>query len=219
MDVLTESKPLLDPLDRAAEVLFGLIMALTFTCSIGIARTGPAQIRELLIAAISCNVAWGVVDATMYLIGVLVRKSRSKTIFDFIKNSSQSEKARGYISDALPPAVTSAIGSEGLERIRNKLISLPHSAAVNVRLTIRDFQKALAIFFLVFISTFPVVMPFIFIQDAKIALRVSNLVALVMMFLCGWSVARYVGCDKWKMSIVITLIGIVMVAVTIALGG
>ena len=61
MEVLTGSKSLLNPLDRAAEILFGLIMALTFTCSIGIVTKGNAQIRKLLVGAIGCNMAWGLV--------------------------------------------------------------------------------------------------------------------------------------------------------------
>lgn len=217
METLTTSKSLLNPLDRVAEILFGLIMALSFTCSIGITNRGPAEIRQLLTAAISCNLAWGIVDATMYLIGVLAQKSRSKTILDSVHNSSQ-EKARESISEVLPSVVVSAIGTEGLEQIRKEVISLP-DASNDVGLTFQDVKKALAIFFLIFVSTFPVVIPFVFVDDTKVALRISNLIAIVMMFLCGWSVAKYVGFNKWKMSIAIVLIGIVLVAITIALGG
>ena len=88
-----------------------------------------------------------------------------------------------------------------------------------MRLTVHDIKKVLALFCLVFISTFPVVIPFTFIHDTKLALRVSNLVAIVMMFLCGWSVAKYVGFSKWKMSIAMVLIGMILVVITVALGG
>ena len=209
---------LLNPLERAAEILFGLIMALTFTCSINISTRGPAEIRQLLIGAIGCNLAWGIVDAAMYLIGILAKKSRSKTIFNAVQNPSQTEKARSYISEELPSVLVSAIGAEGLEKIRNKLTAMPH-ASINVRLNRRDIKEAIAIFFLIFISTFPVVVPFVFIGDTQLALRVSNLVAIVMMFFCGWEVAKYVGYNKWKLSIAIVLIGVVLVAVTIGLGG
>jgi VIT1/CCC1 family predicted Fe2+/Mn2+ transporter len=217
MELLTESKSLLDPLDRAAEILFGLIMALTFTCSIGIATKGNTQIRELLVGAIGCNMAWGLVDATMYLTGVLARRNRSKIMFDSVQNS-QSQEARQHISDTLPPALASAIGTEGLEQIRSQLVKLPNTSP-KVRLSAEDFKKAFALFFLIFISTFPVVIPFVLIRDPKMALRISNLVAIVMMFLCGWSVAKYVGFNKWMMSIAIVSIGILLVAITIALGG
>lgn len=192
-------------------------MALTFTCSINIGTRGPAEIAQLLIGAIGCNVAWGIVDATIYLMGALAKKSRSKTIFNAVQNPSQVEKARSYISEELPSVLVSAIGTEGLEKIRNKLAAMPSS--IDVRLTLRDVRKAIAIFFLIFISTFPVVIPFVFVDDTQLALRISNAVAIVMMFFCGWRVAKYVGYNKWKLSIAIVLIGVLLVAVTIALGG
>ena len=218
METSIKSTLLLNPLDRAAEILFGLIMALSFTCSINITTRGPAGIRQLLIGAIGCNLAWGIVDATMYLIGVLAKKSRNKTIFDSVQDPSETLKATRYISEELPPLLVSVIGVAGLEQIRNKLADTPH-AKVDVRLKVRDIKEAIAIFFLIFISTFPVVIPFVIIRDTQLALRISNLVAIVMMFFCGWQLAKYVGYNKWKMSIAIILIGIMLVAVTIALGG
>ena len=218
MEVLTETKSLLNPLDRAAEILFGLIMALTFTCSIGIATKGNTQIRELLIGAIGCNMAWGLVDATMYLTGVLARRNRNKMMFDSIQNPLQIQEARQHISDALPPVLATAIGTDGLDQIRNQLLKLPNVIR-RVRLTGKDLKKAFALFSLIFISTFPIVLPFVLIHDPKDALRISNLVAIVMMFLCGWSVAKYVGFNKWLMSIAMVSIGILLVGVTIVLGG
>jgi VIT1/CCC1 family predicted Fe2+/Mn2+ transporter len=218
MDGGPQLKLLLNPMDRVSEILFGLIMALSFTCSIGVSNRGPTEIRQLLIGAIGCNLAWGIVDATMYLIGVLAKKSRRKTIFDAVQNPSQKDEARNYISEELPSAIVSAIGTKGLEEIRNKLTTIPDTS-IDVRLTLDNVKEAIAIFFLIFISTFPVVIPFVFIRDSQLALRISNLVAIVMMFFCGWDVAKYVGYNKWKMSTAIVLIGMTLVAVTIALGG
>src|SRR4051812_8630721 len=217
MEDLSKPKGLLNPVDRVAEILFGLIMALSFTCSVSIANIHRAEIKQLLVGAIGCNLAWGLVDATMYLIGILAEKSRNKLIFDSIQKSDDIDKARSYIAHALPPVVASILAIEELEQIRKKLMKLP-AVSRNMGLTVNDILKALALFLLVFISTFPVVVPFVFIPDAKIALRVSNLVAIVMMFFGGWSVAKYVGFNKWKMSTAITLIGMLLVAITIALG-
>jgi VIT1/CCC1 family predicted Fe2+/Mn2+ transporter len=218
MAALTKSPSLLDPMDRVTEILFGLIMALSFTCSISIATAHRAEIRQLLVGAIGCNLAWGIVDATMYLIGVLAEKNRNKIILESIQNLLETDRARKYISDALPPILASVTEKDELEQIRNKLVNLPQVAS-NAGLTVLDIKKAIALFSLVFISTFPVVIPFVLIQDSKLALRVSNLVAIVMMFLCGWSVAKYVGFSKWKMSIAMTLVGMILVAITVALGG
>lgn len=205
-------------MDTVSGILFGLIMALTFTCSINIGVRGPAELRQLVIGAIGCNFAWGLVDAAMFLVGTLSQKNRNKAILDSVQHSSKAEKTRDQISEALPPVMVSAIGTDGLDEIRKKLIALRDSPN-QVRLTMEDIKTAIAIFFLVFVSTFPVVIPFLLIGDTQTALRVSNTVAIVMMFWCGWSLAKYVGFNKWKMSIAMIFIGAILVAITIALGG
>src|SRR6186997_2876419 len=66
----------LDPIERTSEVLFGVIMALTFTGSISVAEAGREDIREVLVGAIGCNLAWGLVDAVMYLMAAFVARAR-----------------------------------------------------------------------------------------------------------------------------------------------
>ena len=217
MDI-SKPKPLLNTMDRVSEILFGIIMTLTFTCSIGIANTKNTEIRQLVIAAISCNIAWGLVDAIGYIVSTIVQRSRNKTILNSVLTTSDAGKARKDISDSLPPSIASVLEVADLEQIRKKLANLPDSA-LQVRLTTRHLKKSVMIFLLMFISTFPIVIPFIFIRDTQLALRISNMIAIVLMFLCGWSLAKYVGSNKWLMSFGMTLVGIVLVLITIALGG
>src|ERR1044072_2520074 len=51
----------LDPSDTLGEIMFGLIMTLTFTLGAGIIieDEGREGARELLVALIGCNIAWG----------------------------------------------------------------------------------------------------------------------------------------------------------------
>ena len=67
---------MLDPLDRTSEILFGIIMVLTFTGSIRVADAGREDLRAVLGGAIGCNLAWGVVDATMYLMATFMARAR-----------------------------------------------------------------------------------------------------------------------------------------------
>ena len=48
-------------------------------------------------------------------------------------------------------------------------------------LTREDWIGALGVFLLVFLSTFPIVIPFLVFREVHFALRMSNLVALVML--------------------------------------
>ena len=74
-------------------------------------------------------------------------------------------------------------------------------------------------FLLVFLSTFPVVLPFLFFNDATQALRISNGVAIVMLFVGGYAFADYAGLRPWKTGIAMVVLGAAMVAVSIVFGG
>jgi hypothetical protein len=177
-------KRLLNPVDRISEVLFGLIMALTCTCTISVAEADRAEVRDMLIGAIGCNIAWGLVDAAMFILTMLAEKGHGRTILNFVRKTYDEEKARAFIANALPPVVSSVLQKEDVENMRKALLKIPESS-LKIRITVSDIKIALGIFLLVFLSTFPVALPFAFIHDVQRALRVSNLVAIILMFTCG----------------------------------
>ena len=101
--------------------------------------------------------------------------------------------------------------------MRQKVLQLPEPA--RPRLTKNDWLGALGIFLLSFLSTFPIVIPFLFIGDARLALRVSNAVAIAMLFLCGFFFGRYAGIQPVAMGVAMVAFGCALVGVAIALGG
>jgi hypothetical protein len=211
-------KRILNPIDRISEILFGLIMALTFTCTISVIDTERADVKEMLIGAIGCNIAWGLVDAVMFLLMTITEKGRGLTVFNFVRKTDDVKKAHQFIADALPPTIASLMQPEELEALRKKLVQMPNAPTDN-KLAMTDFKMAIGIFILVFLSTFPIAIPFILISDLQTALRTSNIVAIAMMFLCGWHLAKYAGRSRMVMGIVMSLIGVALVLLTIALGG
>jgi VIT1/CCC1 family predicted Fe2+/Mn2+ transporter len=213
-----EDKRLINPIDRISEILFGLIMALTFTCTISVIDSDRQEVRSLLIGAIGCNIAWGLVDAIMYLMGELTYRGHGARIIRFIKESQSPEKSRDYIAEAVPPILASVSSADDLELLRKRILELPESQ-LKVRLTGTDAKRALGIFLLVFISTFPVALPFVIFDNPQLALRVSNGVAILLMFIAGWMLGRYGGFNKWMMALAMTVLGILLVLITIALGG
>lgn len=94
----------LDPMDRIAEVLFGLIMVLTFTGSLSAATSGREEIRTMLIGAVGCNLAWGIVDAAMFLMAQLSERGRGLVAYRTARHAREPERARQAIVDALPPS-------------------------------------------------------------------------------------------------------------------
>src|SRR5262249_47529473 len=112
----------LDPMSRVSEVLFGLIMVLTFTGSLSVATAGRGEVREMLVGALGCNMAWGVIDAMLYLLGVLAERGRSLSALRALRKAADPEKARALVADALPPLVASVLEPGELDSMRGRLL-------------------------------------------------------------------------------------------------
>src|SRR6516165_7121886 len=208
----------LEPMDRISEVLFGLIMVLTCTSTISVVTADRMQIRTMLIGALGCNLAWGIIDAGMYLMAQLHERGRNIMMLRAARQASDSGAARAAIADALPPVLASVLTLEQLELLRQKLRQLPEPP-MRPFLTKKDWVGAVAVCLLVFLSTLPVAIPFMLTNDARLALRGSNAVAIVMLFLCGYLFGRHAGLRPWLSGLSSVAIGSVLVIVAIALGG
>ena len=96
--------PALDPMERISEVLFGLIMVLTYTGTLSVVTADRIQIRTMLIGALGCNLAWGIIDAGMYLMSRLHERGGNIMILRSVRDSTD------------PEAAQTAIGKAGQER-------------------------------------------------------------------------------------------------------
>lgn len=208
----------LEPSERIAEVLFGLIMVLTFTGSLSIAEAGRDDVRTMLVGALGCNLAWGVIDGVLYLMGALAERGRNLRVFRAVRAASEPAQAQGLIAAAIPPMVASLLRPDDFERVRVGLRAMP-DAPGPARLVAEDWRGATGVFLLVFLSTLPVAIPFIVMAHARSALRVSNAIAVAMLFVAGVAYGRAVDGAPWKFGIAMVVLGIVLVALTMALGG
>ena len=208
----------LEPIERISEVLFGLIMVLTFTCSFSVAEAGRAETRTMLLGALGCNLAWGLIDAIMYLMGCLAERARLLGALRAVRTAAEPEKAQRLIANALPPVVAASLETPELEKIRQKLQQLAEPPT-HPQLTKTDWIGASGVFLLVVLSTFPVVLPFIFMQHVMRAQRLSNAIAIAMLFLTGYAFGRCTGYHPRTMGLVMVILGGVLVGITIILGG
>ena len=208
----------LDISDRVSEILFGLIMVLTFTGTISVSTNGQQDLNKLLWAALGCNFAWGLVDAIMYLMDEIVGRSRDIMQMKKIRSTNSTDASRELIRDVIPPLFADLMSDTDLDLLSEKVKQLPNPDIKNV-LTFKDFVVAVQLFLLVFLSTFPVALPFLFINDASLAMRVSNGVALIFMFAGGYALAKYSGLKPFKTALIYAAIGMFLVSLTMMLGG
>ena len=215
--LLAESERLLDPIDRISEILFGLIMAATIIGSMSVAGAGQQEVRTVLVAALGCNLAWGLVDALMYLMRTLTERSRLGVLARQVQGADAATAQR-LIKVALPPHIAAIAGADEIEGMRRRLAAASELPPSGLRGD--DYLAALGVFLLVVAATFPVVLPFLLTQDAAVAMNVSRGVTLAMLFAAGWALGRYaVHARPLLIGIAMLLFGAVLIGVVMALGG
>jgi hypothetical protein len=211
-------KRALDAYDRLSEVLFGLIMVLTITGSLSVVRAGREDINTMLLSALGCNTAWGLIDAVFYLMGCRAEKGRDLVTFRAVREAGDPGRAQGVLVDALPSYVATVMEPGEIESLRLRLLKLPKPPE-RPRLDKDDLKGAFAVFVLVFLSTFPLAIPFIVMVDPVLALRVSNGIAVVLLFVAGYAFGRLTGRNPLGLGLAMVVVGFILVWITISLGG
>jgi hypothetical protein len=217
-EIAISSKHVLNPIDRISEILFGLIMVLTFTGSFSVAEAGREDVGAMLIGALGCNFAWGIIDGIFYLISCLAEKGQALLTLRAVRNTSDPQKAQQVVAAALSPLVAHVLQPAQLDLLCRQMKELPEPPR-GARLSKEDWRGAFGVFLLVSLSTFPVVIPFIFMQNARLAMRISNTIAVVILFLAGYAFGRTTGNRPWVSGIYMIVLGLILVGITIALGG
>ena len=212
----------LKPNESLAEVVAGLIMVLSFTLAASVATGGGQDgARAALIGAIGCNVAWGIIDAVFYLMDSSFDRNRLIRVGHAVRSASDEAAALATIRGELDLYLASIARTEDREHfyrgVRNSLLQkrLPRRAG----LTQADWMGAVAVFSLVFATALPAVLPLLLISDPWIALRASNLLVIVLLFVSGYYWAGYVHANRWLAGLGLTALGLALVAVAIPLGG
>jgi hypothetical protein len=212
------SEPVLQPMERISEILFGLIMVLTFTCSLSVADAGRAEVRALLVGALGCNLAWGIIDAVFYLMDCFGIQGRGILTLRSLRQVSSPAQVQGLIAHALPPVLVSVLSPSDFELMQQKLNGIADMPQ-RPRLNKKDWVGAAGVFLSVVLATVPVAIPFVLISDVKAAMRVSNGIAILMLFLTGYAFGKYAGHRPLSMATAMVLVGAGLVAITIFLGG
>jgi VIT1/CCC1 family predicted Fe2+/Mn2+ transporter len=207
----------LDPIHRISEIAFGALMALTFTGTLSVATANQEEVKSMLYAALGCNLAWGLADAVIFLISTVTERHRGDTLLRKLQATSDAQEGQQQIADVLPERLAAVATPDALETLRLSLIKI--SPTTRSKLTLHDLVSAVCVFALVALATFPIVIPFMFISEAALALRVSNWCAVTMLFISGVVLGRHAGGSPILYGVSFAVIGALLVNAIIALGG
>jgi hypothetical protein len=214
----------LSPADRLAEVMCGLIMVLTFTLTAGLtAGDGPDAVRSLLLAAIGCNIAWGIIDGVLYIMSSLSQRAEKARVVRAVQGLPEGGASLDLVREAVGPKLFALASSDDKAAQDAVFVAtqkyLVNAVATPARVTGDDVRGAIAIFWLELLACLPAALPFMFIKQPVLALHVSNAILVGMLFLTGQKWAQYVGAPRLLSGLAMSAIGLALVGVAALLGG
>jgi len=206
-----------------AEVIYGVIIAMTFTSAL---RDLPWAIVEKMLVertvytALFCCIAWGIADGLFYLWerNYLIRQENR--IIELSK-SAQTDPAVSLVEAQLDDTVLRNIPGEQRRELYQKLVQFLSGAGAKETLSMREaFTIVGGTFIRSALAGVVVVIPFFATTDVDLALKVSNLLGILLLFGIGYLRAldrEFI--HRIVMAVGTSLIGIVIAGITVVLGG
>jgi hypothetical protein len=211
----------LDPGDTLSELIFGLLMVLTFT--LGARLLGPDEPtdgRELLVAAIGCNIAWGIIDGFLFVLGRIFERLRVASMVQSLRTARDEPAAMAMLRDEFGGDLADLAEAQSRDGFLASIVAASRRApGARPQLVAEDLRGAVRVFVLVVATAVPAALPFFVWDDAYLALRVSNAFLIACLFVVGFLWGRHVGARPVFAGALIMSIGIGLVLIAIPLGG
>src|SRR5258706_7724858 len=100
------SEHVLDTVERVSEMCFGLFMALTFVGAVNAIGEEKQSGAAMFYTAFGCNLAWGLVDAVMYLVRTISTRGKQLTLALAVRREQDAAGGIPALREGLPPLVS-----------------------------------------------------------------------------------------------------------------
>lgn len=208
-------RTLLLPSDRHSEILFGLIMVLTITGTVGL-ETGSR--KAVISAGIGACIAWGIVDGIIYVYSSLLERGRIALAAQEASTCTEEGCDLRKIKEELEDTIVDTLGEREKHEVAQHILARLKPVENHTRATRDDILGGIAAGMLVFVSGVPPLLPFVFLDGIQ-AMRLSSAIGLIMLYAIGYRWGGYLGRSRFWTGVTMMSVGIVITGVVIALGG
>src|SRR5262245_25905042 len=213
----------LSPGERLGEILFGLIVTLggTLATSVVFRDAGAHETsRTLLVATLGFIAAWAAIDAVLFLLTTVFDRSRLARLGRALANDPDEYSAIAAVANELDETLVPITSDEQRIELYREIVSNVRTQPIDRAVLHRvDVRAAFIVFASVFIACLPAALPYLLIEDSWWALRASNALLIAALFWVGYRWASYTTLEPKLAGSLLTMFGLVLVLIAMALGG
>ncbi len=205
----------------SSEPMFGVIMVVCFT---SVLRAYPnlaeKVIGTVLLSALFCCIAWGLVDGIFYAWEAHYELDKKKKLQARVRAASDPEKTRELVEDDLGDSIVDFMDEADKEQIYQIIEKKVHKVDLGGVSIKEDVTTVLIAFGLVVGSSIIVMLPFLLFSPVMTALKISNVTGIFLLFFMGfWREEDKRASKKLITGGFTALVALIITVVTIVLGG
>jgi len=177
--------------------------------------------KNLILIPLGCNAAWGIIDGILYVLINLIKRGKIYRLAQSVKSKKDQEDAHSSIEEDLSSTVGDSLKEEDKEKISAEILKHVDPAKIEKPewITKKDLLVVLFTFLLVVSTAIPLIIPLVIFDDLILAIRISFVIGLGMLFFIGYTWGKYASRDKIRSGIAMMIIGSIVVGITMVLGG
>jgi hypothetical protein len=209
--------------DMQIEMLCGVIMVLVMIgyLKLSMVQEGVEFQKIMILVPLGCNAAWGIIDGIMYVLINLRERGKKIKLLSLIKLSKDQNESLTIIKNEFGSRFIDLLNKDTQTNIYQEILKSLTTASVEKPKGIskKDLRIVLNTFLIVFFTGIPLVLPFVLLNDVWLAIRISHIIGLVMLFCIGYWWAKLASRHKVRSAIALTILGVVIVGMTEILHG
>lgn len=205
--------------NRLSEFFYGVMMVVIIT---GLINNGlpptPATLRLMLIAGLAVNLTWGIIDGVTAMYGGLVNRADYYRIANAFRADTKNPQKREAVRKSLQGTIVENLGEKEQSDIVDMIGAGEPVTGQRYPAARADWNVAIATILIDFILVFPVVLPYILIDNVRWAVFASHTIAIVLIAGIAMVWARNLGLNCIKAGISVGLISFVAIYFTYLIG-
>jgi VIT1/CCC1 family predicted Fe2+/Mn2+ transporter len=172
-----------------AEVMYAVIIAMTFTSVLWNAEFAPDFVKENIVqTALACCIAWGFADGLFYIWERKYILNQERQIVSMSKDAGSRQEAVDQVRSQLDDSILRNIEPKKRERLYhglvNELADVDEVAGLDRGWAIRILSGTII---LAAIAGVLILAPIYFLEPLSTAILVSNILGIMLLFAVGFN--------------------------------